>query len=81
MTFSATAAPLEHDCRARGCGKRIAGALLFCRRHWYLVPLDLRELLWAGYRPPRPMGLGDDGELKDYAFEAIEAVAKGEGRA
>lgn len=38
-----------HKCAAESCLKIVASEMLMCRRHWFMVPKDLRELVWAGY--------------------------------
>ena len=33
-----------------GCRERIDPSRLMCRDHWYLVPKDLRDMVWATRR-------------------------------
>lgn len=34
-------------CRVPGCAVTISPQRLMCRPHWYQVPKDLRDLIWA----------------------------------
>jgi hypothetical protein len=35
------------SCPVIGCGEQIDPSRLMCRRHWYLVPRQLRDRVWA----------------------------------
>ena len=37
-------------CPVSGCRERIDPSRLMCRDHWYLVPKDLRDMVWATWR-------------------------------
>ena len=37
-------------CPVPRCRERIDPSRLMCRDHWYLVPKDLRDMLWATWR-------------------------------
>lgn len=52
-----TPSPSTHPCPARSCGVPVTHDKLACRRHWYTVPKDLRDKLWAAYsdRAAHPM--------------------------
>ena len=39
--------PSEATCRAVGCGSRVHPTLLFCKKHWGLVPPDLKHNLYG----------------------------------
>jgi hypothetical protein len=46
-----TALPRQADrCPVRGCGDQIDPSRLMCRRHWYRVPRQLRDQVWATWR-------------------------------
>lgn len=40
-----------HHCHWPGCDKEVPPAAWGCRRHWYLLPLRLRNAIWRAYRP------------------------------
>lgn len=67
-----------HLCHARGCPRRVSPAMLMCRRHWWMVPKDIREAVWASYQPGQEIGKEPSGEYITAARAAIDAVAKRE---
>jgi len=38
------------SCPVLGCGEQIDTSRLMCRRHWYRVPKQLRDQVWATWR-------------------------------
>jgi hypothetical protein len=42
--------PQARRCPAGGCGELIDPSRLMCRRHWYLVPKQVRDGVWATWR-------------------------------
>lgn len=69
-----------HHCHATGCEVPVAPRLFMCRDHWFSLPFRLRSRILTAYRP----GQYDDWEIShEYASaarEAVELVAKKEGR-
>lgn len=39
-----------HECPAPGCTTRVERSRLACVRHWYALPKQLRDDVWAAYR-------------------------------
>jgi len=37
-------------CPISGCGDQIDPSRLMCRRHWYMVPKETRDEVWATWR-------------------------------
>lgn len=64
-----------HRCAADSCEKIVPSDRLMCKPHWFKVPKDLRDRIWAGYR---------DVTIRDYDVAvqlAIEYVARVEAAA
>ena len=67
-----------HRCRAKDCGIAVPPGHFMCRRHWFMVPLRLRDtILAAGFSG------SDEDETETRALlqavgAAIEAVAAAE---
>lgn len=40
-----------HTCHWPGCGKRVPPKLWGCKQHWFALPKDIRDRIWATYRP------------------------------
>lgn len=47
----AAAAPTGHHCHWPDCDAIVAPAAWGCRKHWYKLPVALRNKVWAAYRP------------------------------
>jgi hypothetical protein len=43
--------PTGHHCHWPGCERSVPPALWGCREHWFMLPLHLRDLIWATYKP------------------------------
>lgn len=41
----------RHHCHWPGCEEQVPPAKWGCRRHWYMLPIGLRNKIWAAYRP------------------------------
>lgn len=41
----------QHTCHAMGCDEHVPPAMFMCRRHWFMVPKDMRNEIWRTYRP------------------------------
>jgi hypothetical protein len=41
---------IEIGCAVTGCSEHIDPSRLMCRGHWYRVPRQLRDLVWASWR-------------------------------
>lgn len=39
-----------HQCHWTGCNERVAPAAWGCRRHWFMLPMSIRNKIWAAYR-------------------------------
>lgn len=72
---------MKHHCHAIGCETAIPPKLLMCRRHWAMVPVELRFDVIRHYR----RGQCDDKRpSREWALAATRArlaVAELEGRA
>lgn len=68
-----------HTCHATGCDQAVPPKMWGCRRHWFMVPRELRTSIWRHYRP----GQEDDWQpSRAYllaARDAVISVAKKEG--
>ncbi len=52
------------SCPVTGCGQQISPSRLMCRRHWYQIPRQLRDRVWATWR-------SGEGVLSDEHCEAV----------
>jgi len=62
------------SCPVLGCGEQIDPSRLMCRRHWYRVPKQLRDQVWATWR-------SGQGALSREHHDAVRlAMATGQKR-
>ena len=65
---------MPHTCHAIACDVPVPPEMLMCRKHWFTVPVGLRNRVWTEYH---------NGITKAYclaAKAAVIAVAEKEGR-
>jgi len=70
----------EHRCHAEGCDKVVQPRMLFCPRHWAMTPRDIQRAVWREYVPGQEVRKDPTREYLDVMRQAIEAVARIEGR-
>lgn len=63
-----------HVCHADGCTAKVPPAMFMCKRHWFMVPLGLRNRIWALYEPGQEQSKDASRAYLKVAHEAIEAV-------
>jgi len=47
----------EHECHWPDCKTQVKPALWGCLKHWKMLPKELRDLIWATYRPGQERNL------------------------
>lgn len=62
---------MSHHCHARGCSVQVKPELLMCRKHWFMVPRDIRDAVWRSYRPGQ---CDDKNPSKDWHTAADAAI-------
>lgn len=65
----------KHTCHARGCHVCTPPKLLFCRRHWAMVPHAIQRAVWAHYVPGQEIRKDPTPEYLEVMRDAIDAVA------
>ena len=41
----------DHHCHWPGCDKQVPPAQWGCKQHWFRLPKNLRDKIWATFRP------------------------------
>jgi hypothetical protein len=72
--------PAKHLCHAEGCRVEVSPKFCMCSRHWFLVPKILRDEVWASYVPGQETRKDPSQRSLRAIHEAVEAVARLEGR-
>lgn len=71
---------LRHECHADGCDVEVPPKMLMCLRHWRMVPRDLQKRVWAEYVPGQEVRKDPTDSYLDVQREAVDVVARKEGR-
>ena len=77
MTTNAHA--IVHRCHAAMCSVPVQPRFLMCRRHWALVPNELKLAVLRAYRPGQCDDKQPSREYLEAARRAINRVAQIEG--
>lgn len=59
-----------HYCHISGCQALIKPALLFCSRHWAMVPEEMQKRVYASYRDGQ---CDDNNPTRGWVLAASEA--------
>jgi hypothetical protein len=70
---------MAHVCHAMGCGVAVPPRMLMCRRHWFMVPKNLRDDVWDAYESGQEQSKNPSGVYVVAARRAVYAVAVQEG--
>jgi hypothetical protein len=62
------------SCPIAGCGYQIDPSRLMCRTHWYTVPKELRDQVWATWRSGQGADSRDHQEAVRRAIAAVRAA-------
>jgi hypothetical protein len=47
----------NHTCHWPGCTRQVPPAMWGCKPHWFTLPQDLRNRIWAAYVPGQEVNL------------------------
>lgn len=72
--------PQGHRCHAEGCSTDVPPAMFMCKRHWFMVPINLRNQIWALYEPGQEITKSPNNLYVKVALAAIKAVAEKEAK-
>jgi len=59
----------KHGCHWPGCILQVPPAMWGCTRHWFRLPKNLRDRIWAAYRPGQERDLSPSDSYMDVARE------------
>lgn len=71
---------IGHYCHAIDCDEEVPPAILMCKRHWYMVPKEIRDLVWKYYVPGQEARKDPTKKYLAIMQRAINAVAIKEGK-
>lgn len=64
----------SHHCHWPGCDKQVPPAMWGCKRHWYMLPLKLRTLIWRTYQPGQEISQRPSREYVDVAKQVQDWI-------
>lgn len=68
----------KHTCHAEGCSELVPPTMLMCKRHWRMVPRQMRIAVWRWYLPGQELAKNPTRQYLGAANSAIQAVAEKE---
>ena len=63
-----------HGCHWPGCDKAVPPAAWGCKKHWYMLPLALRNKIWRAYRPGQEQTKTPSAQYVDVAREVRDWI-------
>lgn len=66
---------MSHICHWPGCGNPVPAKLWGCRTHWFKLPKDLRDKIWATYVPGQEIRKDPSQAYLTAAKEVQEWIA------
>ena len=65
-----------HHCHWPLCNAQVPPAMWGCRKHWYMLPISLRNKIWATYEPGQEVSMTPSDEYLDAADEVQEWIKR-----
>lgn len=65
----------DHTCHWPGCTQQVPPAMWGCKRHWFQLPLAIRNKIWAAYRPGQENDMHPSKAYIKAVCEAQEWIA------
>jgi hypothetical protein len=60
----------NHTCHWPGCTKQVPPAMWGCKSHWFVLPVSIRNKIWAAYRPGQEVTMTPSAAYLQVAKEA-----------
>lgn len=65
----------DHHCHWTGCNASVPPAMWGCRKHWYMLPADLRARIFRAYRPGQEITKTPSADYIAVAREVRDWIA------
>lgn len=66
----------SHTCHWPGCDRQVPPAMWGCRPHWYALPKNLRDRIWASYEVGQEQSMTPSKEYLAAARAVQEWIAE-----
>ena len=70
---------MAHRCHATRCSVPVPPEMFMCKRHWFRLPLRLRNSVWRTYRAGQCDDMQPSREYCEVARECVVFLAEKEG--
>jgi hypothetical protein len=64
----------KHHCHWPGCSEQVPPAKWGCRKHWYMLPIGLRNKIWAAFKPGQETNLSPSHRYVEVAREVRDWI-------
>lgn len=65
-----------HDCPAPDCNVAVPKHQIFCRRHWFMVPGELRTRIWRSWGNRQSWSIAEADNHRGLVMEAVTFVSR-----
>lgn len=65
----------DHECHWPGCTTQVPPAMWGCKRHWFMLPKELRGRIWDTYRPGQEVTMTPSAEYMRAADDVQKWIA------
>jgi hypothetical protein len=66
--------PAGHHCHWPGCDKAVPAAVWGCKKHWYMLPPNLRGKIWVNFSPGQEQSKTPSRNYVEVAREVREWI-------
>ena len=70
----------DHECHWPSCSRQVPPAMFMCKVHWFKLPKDIRDAIWAAYRPGQEIDMNFSDAYAVAAEKAQEWIRQQEAR-
>jgi hypothetical protein len=67
---------IKHTCHWPGCGVEVPPKLWGCKSHWFKLPKQLRDKIWATYRSGQEIDKNPSAEYLAAATEVQKWIVE-----
>jgi hypothetical protein len=69
----------KHHCHWPGCDRKVPPAKWGCIKHWYMLPIGLRNKIWVTFRPGQEISKTPSRTYVEVAREVQEWIKANHG--
>ena len=66
----------SHKCHARKCNVSTPSRMFMCRKHWFMLPRNMRDKIWDLYVPGQEISRDPSSEYVEHARECVRYIAE-----